>query len=115
MKDMKEYIRTGRLMPAMTFNEKVWALTSRIPAGTVTTYGELARALKTSGCRAVGNALRRNPYAPQVPCHRVVGSDGNLTGYAGGLAAKRRMLQREGVVFYGSKVSVKHIHRFSCG
>ena len=62
----------------MTFNEKVWALTAQVPKGQVTTYGEIARRLKTKGFRAVGNALNKNPYSPTVPCHRVVGSDGAL-------------------------------------
>ena len=81
----------------MTFNEKVWALTKKIPAGKVATYGDLARKLGTTGFRAVGNALHCNPHAPIVPCHRVVGSNGELTGYAGGLEKKRRMLRAEGV------------------
>src|SRR5215212_9924955 len=90
-------IRSGKIVPSMTFNQKVWALTSRIPKGQVTTYGEIARQLKTRAYRAVGNALNKNPYAPGVPCHRVVGSDGKLTGFAGGLPKKQRLLMREGV------------------
>lgn len=81
----------------MSFSEKVWTLTARIPAGRVVTYRQIAEALHSVACRAVGQALHNNPYAPAVPCHRVVGSDGRLTGYAGGLAAKERMLNSEGV------------------
>lgn len=92
-----DQIRSGRIHPGMTFNQKVWALTARIPRGKVTTYGEIARALKTKAYRAVGNALNKNPYAPQVPCHRVVGSTGALTGFASGLAQKESLLRREGV------------------
>ena len=88
-------IKAGELCDGMTFNEKVWALTARIPKGKVTTYGEIARALDCNGARAVGNALNRNPFAPQVPCHRVVGSAGALTGFAGGLAAKELLLGLE--------------------
>ena len=94
---MEHYIRSGRLVPGMTFNQKVWALTARIPQGKVVTYGDIAHALKCKGARAVGNALNRNPYAPGVPCHRVVGSDGSLTGFAGGIDKKRAMLKREGI------------------
>ena len=66
------------------FSEKVWELTKRIPKGKVTTYGEIARALGRPGpARAVGQALKRNPHAPAVPCHRVVKSDGGLGGYGG--------------------------------
>jgi methylated-DNA-[protein]-cysteine S-methyltransferase len=81
----------------MTFSEKVWAETSKIPSGRVATYGDLARRLRTNGYRAIGGALHRNPYSPKVPCHRVVGSDGKLTGFAGGLAKKQKMLEKEGV------------------
>src|SRR5687768_4881895 len=81
----------------MTFNQRVWAKIVRIPAGKVATYADVARALGTTGYRAVGNALNKNPYAPGVPCHRVVGSDGSLTGFAGGLEKKRELLKREGL------------------
>jgi methylated-DNA-[protein]-cysteine S-methyltransferase len=99
-------IKAGRLLPGMTFNERVWVMCARIPAGRVTTYGKLARALGSNGARAVGNALNHNPYSPKVPCHRVVGSDGSLTGFAGGLPKKQRMLAREGVIFRGNKVDL---------
>jgi methylated-DNA-[protein]-cysteine S-methyltransferase len=99
-------IRRGRIINGMSFNEKVWAMTARIPKGRVLTYADIARALGTTGYRAVGNALNRNPYAPGVPCHRVVGSDGSLTGFAGGLFKKRKMLTDEGVTFRGTKVDL---------
>jgi len=102
------HIKAGRIHPAMSFNQKVWALTSRIPAGKVATYGQIARKLNTRAYRAVGNALNRNPYAPQVPCHRVVGSDGSLTGYAHGLEKKSRLLQSEGVVIERGRVKLDH-------
>ena len=90
-------IKAGKILPGMSFNEKVWALTARIPAGQVRTYADIARELGTKGYRAVGNALNRNPYAPAVPCHRVVGSNGSLTGFAGGVDKKRELLVGEGV------------------
>ncbi|MGD1278249.1 MAG: MGMT family protein [Tepidisphaeraceae bacterium] len=99
-------IHGGRITPGMSFHQKVWALAARIPRGRVATYGDLAGRLGT-GCRAVGNALHRNPYAPRIPCHRVVGSDGRLVGYAGGLAAKRRLLRAEGVAIAGWKVDLR--------
>ena len=105
----ERYIRSGKIVEGMTFNEKVWALTARIPSGSVATYGDLARELKTTGYRAVGNALNRNPFAPGVPCHRVVGSDGRLTGYAGGLPKKKKILEAEGVKLKGDRVDLaKH-------
>ncbi|MCY2951882.1 MAG: MGMT family protein, partial [Planctomycetota bacterium] len=76
----EKQIKAGRMCAGMSFNEKVWALTARIPEGKVVTYGDIARELGTKAYRAVGNALNRNPYAPGVPCHRVVGADGGLTG-----------------------------------
>src|SRR5688500_10091898 len=101
-----KHILAGRLSPAMSFRPKVWALTARVPAGKVVTYADLARSLGSAGYRAVGMAMNCNPYAPAVPCHRVVGSDGSLTGFAGGLEKKRRMLAEEGVVMKGEKVDL---------
>lgn len=97
-------IKAGKILPGMSFNEKVWALTARIPAGRVRTYAWIARELGTKGYRAVGNALNRNPYAPAVPCHRVVGSNGSLTGFAGGLEMKRKLLAQEGVAMKNGRV-----------
>ncbi len=102
----EDAIRSGRIVPGMNFDQKVWALCVRVPAGKVTTYAAIARKLGSTGYRAVGSALHRNPYAPAGPCHRVVGSDGRLTGFAGGLPKKRRMLAEEGVAFVGGKVDL---------
>jgi O-6-methylguanine DNA methyltransferase len=102
----EQHIKSGRIVDGMTFNEKVWAVTARIPKGKVVTYADVARALGSNGYRAVGNALNRNPYAPAVPCHRVVGSNGALTGYAGGLPKKKKLLAEEGVSFRGERVAL---------
>jgi methylated-DNA-[protein]-cysteine S-methyltransferase len=78
--------------------ERVWAALREIPYGTTTTYGELAAALGLDGhraARAVGSANARNPISIIVPCHRVVGASGALTGYAGGIEVKRRLLELE--------------------
>jgi O-6-methylguanine DNA methyltransferase len=104
---MEGQIRNGQIIAGMTFQQKVWAATARIPRGRVMTYADLAKRLKSTGYRAVGQALHRNPYAPEVPCHRVVGSDGRLTGYAGGLAKKRKMLEEEGICFNGERVDLE--------
>jgi methylated-DNA-[protein]-cysteine S-methyltransferase len=78
------------------FQQKVWRAIAAIPAGETATYGEIARRL---GCpravRAVGAAIGRNPLIVVVPCHRVVGAGGALTGYAGGLERKRALLALE--------------------
>lgn len=102
--DFERSIKSGQILPGMSFNEKVWAVTARIPPGEVRTYGAIARELGTKGYRAVGNALNRNPYAPAVPCHRVVGSDGALTGFAGGLDKKRMLLTNEGIGLKNGRV-----------
>jgi len=109
MTKIESAIHAGQITSQMSFNQKVWALTARIPKGQVVTYAQIARQLKTRGYRAVGNALNKNPYAPAVPCHRVVGSDGKLTGFAGGLEKKQRMLQREGVSIANGKVLSSHL------
>jgi methylated-DNA-[protein]-cysteine S-methyltransferase len=78
------------------FQEAVWRALSAIPFGATRSYAELARALGRPGAsRAVGAANARNPISILVPCHRVVGGDGGLTGYAGGLEAKRWLLAHE--------------------
>jgi methylated-DNA-[protein]-cysteine S-methyltransferase len=107
MNDIEKGVTSGKISKAMSFNQKVWALTARIPAGRVTTYAEIARALGTRGYRAVGNALNRNPYFPKVPCHRVVGSSGALTGFAAGIGKKRSLLQGEGVPMNGARVDLQ--------
>src|SRR5205085_10571542 len=78
------------------FQRRVWASLCTIPYGETVTYGALAQRLGTpSAARAVGLANGRNPVGIIVPCHRVVGSDGSLTGYGGGLDRKRRLLEFE--------------------
>jgi len=105
-------IKAGRIVKGMNFNQKVWAMTARIPRGKVATYGDIARALGTQAYRAVGNALNKNPYAPAVPCHRVVGSTGALTGFAGGIAKKQRLLRGEGLSIEEDQVSLEHRFKF---
>jgi methylated-DNA-[protein]-cysteine S-methyltransferase len=78
------------------FDRRVWELIARVPYGQTTTYGELGRQLGPgTDPRDVGAAVGRNPLSIIVPCHRVIGSNGNLTGYAGGLDRKRTLLQLE--------------------
>jgi methylated-DNA-[protein]-cysteine S-methyltransferase len=78
------------------FQRTVWAALRAIPPGDTVTYAELARRVGRPGAaRAVGSAVARNPVSIVVPCHRVVGSDGSLTGYAGGVERKRWLLAHE--------------------
>ena len=79
------------------FQRKVWDELRRIPVGTTVSYSELARRVGVPGTvRAVGTANGRNPVAVVIPCHRVIGADGSLTGYGGGLDRKQWLLAHEG-------------------
>jgi len=94
----------------MTFKEHVYELTQSIPKGKVATYGQLAAmAGSPRAARAIGMCMRTNPFAPVVPCHRVVASNGKLTGYSAGegVSTKKEMLVTEGVIFIGDKVDLK--------
>lgn len=86
------------------FQKRVWDVLRQIPFGQTMTYAEVAeRAGRPGSARAVGHAVARNPVSIVVPCHRVVGSGGSLTGYAGGLERKRTLLDHErGIVATGS-------------
>ncbi|WP_119391846.1 methylated-DNA--[protein]-cysteine S-methyltransferase [Taklimakanibacter lacteus] len=87
------------------FQERVWAELRRIPASTTISYGELAGRLgDENAMRAVGLANGRNPISVVVPCHRVIGSDGTLTGYGGGLPRKTWLLNHEGVPIRNGRV-----------
>lgn len=84
------------------FQREVWAALRMIPRGTTITYAELAdRVGRPHAVRAVGAAVGRTPVAIVIPCHRVVGSDGSLSGYVGGLARKRALLELEGAAGRG--------------
>lgn len=91
-----------RLEPCGTaFQKSVWDILLQIPMGKVSTYGQIAkklalnRSLTSMSAQAVGGAVGHNPISILIPCHRVVGSDGSLTGYAGGLDKKKALLQLE--------------------
>ncbi|KAI8893774.1 6-O-methylguanine DNA methyltransferase [Globomyces pollinis-pini] len=91
-------------MPTV-FQSKVYSACSQIPEGCFSTYAEMSKALRSSP-RAVGQALKRNPYAPTVPCHRVIASDFTLGGYSGKLHCQKKVdyLLKEGIHFEGGKV-----------
>ena len=79
---------------------------TKIPSGKVTTYGLIAKKLDTKAYRAVGNACRNNPYAPRVPCHRVVKSDGTIGGFAG--KTKGKTVQNKIELLRREKIQVKN-------
>lgn len=92
-----------------TFFEKVYDKLRTVPRGKVVTYQQLAKmAGSPKASRAVGMCMKKNPDAPRTPCHRVVASDGSLTGYSGknGIVGKKKMLLEEGVVFNGDRVNL---------
>jgi O-6-methylguanine DNA methyltransferase len=91
------------------FEREVWRSIRAVPRGQVRTYGEIARAAgRPLAARAVGRCNAKNPWAIVVPCHRLIGSDGALTGYGGGLAMKRRLLEWEGIDVGALAVGSRH-------
>jgi methylated-DNA-[protein]-cysteine S-methyltransferase len=88
----------------LTFNERCYELLLKIPEGRVTTYKAIAQALNCKAYQAVGNAMNQNPNPINVPCHRVVISDGRLGGYAFGSVRKIELLSEEGIVIEDGKV-----------
>lgn len=102
-KQLQEYFEGNRkqftlpLAPEGTaFQQKVWKALQTIPYGEVRTYGQIAAQIgEPKACRAVGMANHNNPVGIIIPCHRVIGANGKLTGYAGGLDKKEKLLQLE--------------------
>ena len=100
---LEEYLAGGRstfelpvTVKGTEFDRRVWELITQVPYGQTTTYGDLARSLgAVTDPRDVGSAVGRNPLCIVIPCHRVVGATGKLTGYAGGLDRKRALLELE--------------------
>lgn len=97
------------------FENKVYQACQKIPKGRISTYKLLAKAIgKPKACRAVGQALNKNPYAPKVPCHRVVKSDSTLGGFAQGNKKKQKILEKEGLKLRQEKIVdfQKHLYHF---
>jgi methylated-DNA-[protein]-cysteine S-methyltransferase len=94
----------------VSFYERVYEKMREIPKGRVSTYGEIARALGSHAYKVVGNACRNNPYAPEVPCHRVVNSNGFIGGFGGeqrgaNILRKIELLRKEGVEMDGLMIA----------
>jgi methylated-DNA-[protein]-cysteine S-methyltransferase len=97
-------------MPVSDFRMSVYEALRTVPRGRVTTYKALGAAIGCASPRAIGQALRDNPYAPEVPCHRVIRTDLTIGGFAGAtdgeeIARKRRMLSEEGVPFRDGRLA----------
>jgi len=93
----------------MNFNEKVLNLTKKIPKGKITTYKIIADKLNSNAYRTVGQALRNNPNAPVIPCHRVIASSGHIGGYKGkwNNNEKIKILKKEGVIIENNKIDLR--------
>lgn len=91
----------------MNFTEKVYKKLRKVPKGKVITYKELAHSVNSKAYRAIGAAMNKNPYAPKVPCHRVINSNGNVGKFATGTANKIKMLKREGIIIKKGKIDLK--------
>ena len=104
-RQLREYFAGERKVFALplapegtAFQKKVWAALRDIPWGETRSYGDIAWAIgKPTACRAVGMANGRNPLPIFIPCHRVIGTNGSITGYSGGLEKKRFLLRLEGI------------------
>ena len=100
------------------FQQRVYDAVSQVPRGKVTTYKLVARHIGCGSARAVGQALRRNPFAPAVPCHRVIASDLSLGGFGGqrqgeNIRRKIELLRNEGVSIAGGKLAdLSHLYHF---
>ena len=99
------------------FQNRVYDATLKIPCGRVTTYKLLAQHLNCGSCQAVGQALKANPFAPRVPCHRVISSNRTIGGFAGStdddvLAKKYALLKQEDIIFKNGKVAEKLIYKY---
>ncbi|MGA2130385.1 MAG: MGMT family protein [Candidatus Pacearchaeota archaeon] len=100
-------------MAEISFNERCYKILRKVPKGKVTTYKTIAKTLNTNAYRAVGNAMNKNPYAPEVPCHRVVKNDGSVGGFASGTKNKIKMLKKEGIEINKGKIDLKkYIYKF---
>ena len=101
-------------MLKLSFAEQVYKYCALIPKGKVSTYQEIAKALNKAGAaRAVGNALNKNPYAPKVPCHRVIRTNGEVGGFASSSHNKIKLLKKEGIKIVSGKIDLqKYLYEF---
>jgi len=106
----------GAPRPPQSFHEKVLDCVSQVPEGRVTTYKLIAHALGTRAYRSIGQTLKKNPFSPRVPCHRVVASDGTLGGFFGmrtgpKIEEKKTMLKEEGIEFEKGTLKIKEFEQ----
>lgn len=104
IKQNKTTLSKSKVRTPTDFETRCYEILKRVPPGSVTTYADIAAVVAPGAARAVGQAMNKNPFAPQVPCHRVVCSSGRLGGFATGKANKINMLRNEGVVIQRDQV-----------
>lgn len=97
----------------MSFSQKCYNLLRQVPPGQVTTYKDIAEALGSKAYRAVGQAMKNNPHAPQVPCHRVVHSNGRVGGFVGGTNKKISLLRSEGICIEKERIININKYKYS--
>ena len=98
-----------------SFQKKIYEKLKEVPKGKVISYKELAKAVGSKAYRAVGSAMRKNPFAPKVPCHRVINSNGYVGNFSakGGTKAKIRLLTKEGVKIKNNRIDLKkYLYKF---
>ncbi|MFA5131103.1 MAG: MGMT family protein [Patescibacteria group bacterium] len=102
-------------MNNLSFPQLVYKYCALIPKGKISTYKEIARALNNPGAaRAVGNTLNKNPFAPLVPCHRVIRANGEVGGFASGPKRKIAILRQEGIIIKDNKIDLsKYLYEFN--
>lgn len=101
---MNSIIKKIRQCNASDFDKTVWLAALNIPAGRVSTYKEIATKIGRQCQRAVGNSLNKNPFAPDVPCHRVVRSNGCVGGFASGQKKKSALLKKESIIISNNRI-----------
>ena len=89
------------------FQEKIYKILKKVPKGKVTTYKALSKKARTKAYRSVGTAMNKNPYAPKVPCHRVINSNGNLGKFASGTKETIKLQKGEGFEIKNKKIDLK--------
>lgn len=85
-------------------SKRVYDLCKKIPKGRISTYKEIAKKLNTKAYRAIGNVLKKNPYSPIIPCHRIINSNGKIGGFATGIKNKIKLLESEGVKVKNNRI-----------
>lgn len=114
MRELEDWKECKNMNKKQSFSQKCYSLLKQVPRGRITTYKELAQALNTKAYRAVGNAMKKNPFPPEIRCYRVIKSNGEIGSYSGGIKKKTQLLKSEGVEIKDDKIDLeKYFYKFS--